>query len=286
MKKHLTLGVAVLAATIIAGSAEALDRTKVRAFVQEKQAAVVTLEVVIDMKSNQGGQSNESERKFDALATIVDEQGMAVAALSTIDPGSFYAKMSGEEETFTSQVRSLKYVLPDNTEVEVGVVLRDPDLDLVFLKPLTAPGKAMTFIDLNSGSDGENFEAAYTIARTGRVARRTALTMSGEVQGIVSVPRRYYIPSSELVSARTGTPVFAEDNALLGITAMTVFPGGAKARGEEDQPYTYIIVPTDQVLDGAKQAKEGKPEVPAPTASEPDSPEPVAPDAAAPATSN
>ncbi|CAN5463948.1 hypothetical protein BH09SUM1_BH09SUM1_31410 [soil metagenome] len=235
-------------------------RDAMQKYVKEKGQAVVTLELVLDIKAAYSGQESQSEKKVNALGTVVEENGLVVTALSTVDPGQFYGRMSGKDDNYVTRLKSLKYILEDNTEIEAAVVLRDPDLDLVFLRPITKPEKKFTFIDLKDAKKPEIMDRAFTIARTGRIARRTVLGMSGEIQGIVKGAKPFYIPSSELVSGRAGTPILSVDGKLFGITAVYVFPGGNKGAGDEDEAATYAIIPSADVDAVADQAKDAPPE--------------------------
>lgn len=271
--KNVKMMVRPIAAFAVCGSvlmlpamAPGFDREKAKEIVKEKGPAVVTLEIVMEMRA--AGYGEESEQRVTATATIVNEEGLAVTALSTVDPGYVYAKMSGEEDAFVTRLKSMKYILHDNSEVNAVVVLRDPDQDIVFLRPVEGEEeKTYTYIDLEDNKAAEVLDAAFTIGRLGRIGRRATLGMSGEIQAAIRGPRTYYIPSSELVSSRTGTPVFAEDGKLIGITAIYIFPGGQAALGEEDEPYTYAVIPAGDIAAITDQAEDAPPE-PTPEADE------------------
>lgn len=254
-----TMTGAAIAALLLATAASAQDRAALRTHVDKHSQAIISIEIVSDFKFSYGGQANEAERKYDGLATIISPEGLAVASLSRIDPSAAYSRMSGEDgESFSARLKSVKYILSDNTEIDATVVLRDPDLDLAFLKPLTTPTTALPAVDMTDAATGQLLDEAFVVARTGRISRRSVVGMTGEIQGVVKLPRLYYIPSSELVSAQTGTPVFNSDGKVLGLTAVYTAPGMAQERGEESA--IAIIIPADQVMEVAAQAKDIAPE--------------------------
>ncbi|MCC6546817.1 trypsin-like peptidase domain-containing protein [Candidatus Sumerlaeota bacterium] len=263
MDSKRTLGAALLVTALMAaGSGEArADREAMQKFVADKGAAIVTLECVFEIKMNYGGQQQESERKRETDGFIVDEKGMVVTALSNVDPGAFYAKAMDGEENYTTRLKSLKYVFPDNTEMPASVVLRDSDLDIAVVKPLVAPEKPMTFISLSESAKPKILSEAYAVGRLGRIARRNIVALSGEVQSIVEKPRTFYIGSSDINrSDSAGVAVFDENGKLYGMTSLYLFPGGRAARGDSDEPYISMIVPAEDLQQVAEQAKDAKPE--------------------------
>ncbi|MBI1290508.1 hypothetical protein GC173_04605 [bacterium] len=261
--KSIAFAALLAVAAIIApvSAAPELGREELRKFVTDTAPAVITLEVVIDMKITYGGQSQERERKFDAIATVIDEKGLAVSALSRLDPSAMYAQMMGEGDSFSARIKSLKYILPDNTEIPAAVVLRESELDLVFVKPIETPAEKMTYVDFSNSTEPALMDPVFVVARSGLISRRSTLGMSGEIQSFVKLPRRYYIPSAELVSGGAGTPIFSKlDGGLVGLTAIYTFPGGSDAMDSGDEPNMYIILPAEQIHELADDAAAATPE--------------------------
>jgi S1-C subfamily serine protease len=240
---------------LAASPAAAFDTAKAKEVLKEKGDAVITLDIVLEFKSTYMGQQSESEQQTEEVGFVIDEKGLVATSLANVDPGQFYERMQMMEDyTFTSTVKSIKYVLAGGREIDAAVVLRDPDQDLAFLRPLEAPAEPMTYIPLDNSVRGEIFDPIFSIERSGRITRRTIIGKAGTVTGIVERPRRFYLPSSELSSNRTGSPVFSDGGALLGMLAVYTFPGGARARSDSEQPYAFIIIPAEDVLRVAEQA--------------------------------
>jgi len=219
--------------------------------IEQYGAAVVTIEVISEVRFSTGSGQRESEDRREILGTMIDDKGLVVTALSNVDPGQFYARLqpASAGEQYTTTVRSLKYIYPDGREISATVVLRDPDMDLVFLRPLEAPEDELTYIDLDNHAEAGIMEEVYTIARMGRIARRTVLGMAGEIQGKVTRPRTYYIPSGELSSAGTGVPVFNASNQIVGILNYQALPGGTAARTSSDELLILVVRPTEDILE-------------------------------------
>jgi S1-C subfamily serine protease len=256
--KKTTLWVGMTLLSCGSGFAEGRDSFK--EFVMDKGDAVITLEVIMDIKFAGYGSQYDSERKIETLGVVVDESGTVVTALSNIDPGSFYSQSSGNEDNYVTRLKSVKYILPDNTELEAGVVLRDPDLDLVFLKTFEASEKPLTFISMEENQEVGLLDEVYAISRLGRIGRRSVAAMSGEIQSVIKKPRLLYVPHAEITSAKAGSPVFTVDGKFVGLNTYYVFPGGSKSLGENDEPIIPVVLPVESILEVAKQAEGLQPE--------------------------
>lgn len=255
-------------------------RDTMKNVVADKGDAVVTLEIVFETKFSSGGQERQSDRKAEVPGFLIDEKGTALTTLSNVDPGQFYSTLYDKEDSYVTRVKSIKYILGDTTEIPAAIVLRDGDLDIAVLRPLSPPEKPMTFISLSESTKPALLDQAYTLGRMPRIARRTVVGMSGEVQAVVDRPRTFYVPSSELVTARAGVPVFGANGKLIGMVALYIFPGGRKSAGENDEPYMYVIRPADDLVQVAEQAKDAPLETPAPAEESVAKPEESAEDSA------
>lgn len=252
----IRMGTLATALALAPAITNADGRDTFREFVKEKGDAVIAIELVMSVKVSRGGQQSDSEQKSEIIGFVIDEEGLVVTSLSQVDPGAFYARFSGDEDSYVTRNRKITYLMPDNREIEATVVLRDPDLDLAFLKPMDAVEEPFVHISLDHSGDAEILEDVYTMSRMGRIARREIAAMSGEIQGIVQRPRKFYIPHSEITTAQTGAPVFLEDGRLIGMNGMYIFPGGSRSLGTSDEPVLFVIRPTQDIAEVAAQARD------------------------------
>lgn len=236
-------------------------RTTMRELIAERGDAVIRIEIVQNIKSSYGGQQFEQERKSEVNGFFVDADGLLVSTLSSVDQGQFYSSFTEGEDQFVTQVRSAKYILADNTEVPAAIVLRDTDRDIVFFKPLEEREGPYVYLELaeREGHPGI-LEETFTLARMSRIARRTLIGMSGEIQGVITRPRAFYIPHGELATAGTGTPMFNSSGEVIGMGATYLFPGGRSAVSEQDESMLFIITPTIDIVDILPDAKAASPE--------------------------
>ena len=263
----VALAIALLTTNFIAAQTpSAPGRDTIKSLATSHGEAVIALEIVHQVKMSRGGEMNESESKTETLATVIDPSGLVVTSLSRVDPGAFYAKYSGEEGSYVTEVKSLKFIMPDNREIAASVVLRDEDLDLAFLRPLAAQEKPFVAIDLKNSAVPTILDPVFNITRLGRIGRRAQAAMSGEVQAIVDRPRTFYVPSAEIVSSGSGVPVFSADGKVVGIVANHLFPGGQKALSSSDEATMPVIRPAEDVAEVAAQAPAKVDATPAATA--------------------
>jgi len=241
---------------------------KGRDIFKKNQRAVVTVQVVVKMKFSlpgMGGQANES--KQDVTGTVVDPSGLTVLALSSCEPGDMIqnvmAGMSDEDAKFKmeTELSDVKLLLDDGTEVPATIVLRDKDLDLAFVRPLSKPASQMTALDLSKSGSAQVLDQVITLNRLGNAAGRAYAASVERISAVVQRPRLFYIPGSEMTSTALGSPAFSLDGNILGVFVMRTVSqkgGGLSLFNFRPQGLTTIILPAADILKAARQAPEAK----------------------------
>ena len=241
---------------------------KGREIFKKNQRAVVTVQVVVKMKFSvpgMGGQANES--KQDVTGTVVDPSGLTVLALSSCEPGdmiqSMMAGMSDEDMKFKmeTELSDVKLLLDDGTELPADIVLRDKDLDLAFVRPVTKPASPMTALDLNKAATAQVLDQVITLNRLGKAAGRAYAASVERISAVVQKPRLFYIPGSEMTSTALGSPAFALDGNVLGVFVMRSVNqqgGGMGMFNFRPQGLTTIILPAADIVKAARQAPQAK----------------------------
>jgi len=241
---------------------------KGREIFKKNQRAVVTVQVVVKMKFSvpgMGGQANES--KQDVTGTVVDPSGLTVLALSSCEPGdmiqSMMAGMSDEDTKFKmeTELSDVKLLLDDGTELPADIVLRDKDLDLAFVRPVTKPASPMTALDLSKSATAQVLDQVITLNRLGKAAGRAYAASVERISAVVQKPRLFYVPGSEMTSTTLGSPAFLLDGNVLGVFVMRSVSqkgGGIGMFNFRPQGLTTIILPAADILKAARQAPEAK----------------------------
>lgn len=254
------ISLAVLVSAVFGAAAQdAGDSTaaKGREILQKNKTAVVTVMLVVKERFSMGGAgSNEYEMKMEATGTVIDPSGLTVLSLFRIDPSAMTEAMGEEDEgaKVTFEIVSTKILLDSGDEIDARVVLRDADLDLAFVRPVSSsPDKPFAYIDLSNQAQPQVLDQIAAINRLGKVARRTYAVCLDRIEAIVEKPRTIYIPSqTQSGNATLGCPAFAMDGKMIGIAVMRI--AGGRDEMSMEQGFLAVIVPAADILDAAKQA--------------------------------
>jgi S1-C subfamily serine protease len=267
---------AVALTTCVAAPARAQDiKATARSLVEKKQNAVLTVKLVVRITMVGPGGGRDQDQKVEVTGTTIDPSGLTVVSASAIDPGAMLKQllsgMPGGEEggmKIESEVNETALVLDDGTEVEADVVLKDPELDLAFVKPHATDKKFESIALKPRGTPPQLLEDFFVVSRLGRNASRAIAVTLGRVKATVKGPKTYTITDHEVAQTNLGCVAFDASGATLGILVsktaksldtegemgmMSLFMGGG------GRPTMTILRPIEDVLELAEQAKNAKP---------------------------
>ncbi len=273
MKYSTLLATALLATSpVFAASGEL--KTQARQILAAHQDAIVGLSIIakidigVDGDSGLGvkasGSGDGKDKKIETSGVVVDLAGLIVSSLGSIGGGSM---MDGREiETPKGTVKlkakldikEVKVVMPDGTEIPADVVLKDPDLDLVFFKIRSdsPEAKDVTFkaVDLKNNTAAEVLDDVVVLGRMDATMNRQPTAFTTEVNGIVRKPREFL----SIPGVRPASPVFSPEGKLVGLAIMRKGTG-AVAAGSAPAVIAAVL-PARDVLKIADQARTAKPE--------------------------
>ncbi len=255
--------VATLAAlSLLAGlTATADDMMAARKIFAEKQDSVVWIagvaKVSFSTPDSQDKPVNipDEEVKVDALATLVDTNGLAVTSLSQIDPAhamngrSLRTPKGPIQVDAVSTLKEIRVVMADGTEIPAELVMKDVDLDLAVIRVKTtskaANGVAFPAVDLKDSAPGVILDSVITITRMDEIFNRAANAIPGHIDMITKKPRAFL----RAAGATGGCPTFNMDGKLIGITA------GRLVKGK--QPAAALLPAADvwEIVQQAAQIK-------------------------------
>jgi hypothetical protein len=272
---HLVL--AVLATAVSAPYTSAITDVEAatgRALAKQFADTVVSVEVVATVKVTVADHAQPPrENKIEANGTVLSSTGLTVTVLSAIDPhGAMEAMISargmgGQKiEIGETEFKDVKLRLADNTEIPAVIVLKDPDLNLVFVAPLPGakgPPRTFPFVSLDKAATGEVLANYYLVQRAGKSMQRVPLVRQTTIVGIVEKPRRMFL-LSELAP---GVPIFDPAGLVLGISTPYL---------ENGRPVRDIVLTASDVAELATQAAAVKPEEKQESAGAVDNPAPPA----------
>jgi hypothetical protein len=160
-----------------------------------------------------------------------------------------------------SQIKEVKIITADGTEVPADLVMKDDNLGLAFIKARmdSDEAKEVEFkaIDLADSAKGELLDRCVVLARMDEAMNRDASAATLEITGVTTRPRTFYRVGIEA----PGCPVFLESGKLLGISVVRKPAAGATGNQIKLTP---VILPAEDVAKVAEQAKTAAPTKPAP----------------------
>jgi hypothetical protein len=275
------VGLALIALTSVigppvAGAADTGPAAVARKVKAENQDAIIWVSAVMKTQmSVRGAQMERSaDQKVETLGTAIDPRGLTVVSLSMLDPVSMYGEsMFGGEDSDASEegkfemksdLSDVKIRLADGTEIPAKLVLKDPDLDLAFIRPDKVEGKPQpkfTFVKLAELPEPQPLDELVFLGRLGKSLDRQVSVELGRVTAIVKKPRTFICVDTV---SRFGAPVFDLEGRALGIGLMR-----RPTRGSENadmmemfmgsSSLTPVVLPAKDVLEIAQQALKAEP---------------------------
>jgi hypothetical protein len=275
--KQLTLAAFAAAAVISTAAADPLQDLG-KKLSADHSDAVVWLSVISKISMSAEGDvapqiasalaGQDREEKGETTGTVIDAaSGLIVAALGGIDKASVVdgqtvnTPMGEIKLKANSQIKEVKIITADGTEVPADLVMKDDTLGLAFIKARmdSDEAKEVEFkgIDLNDSAKGELLDRCVVLARMDEAMNRDASAATLEITGVTTRPRLFYRVAMEA----PGCPVFLENGKLLGISVVRKPAAGASGNQIKLTP---VVLPAADVAKVAEQAKTAEPPKPAP----------------------
>jgi Trypsin-like peptidase domain len=246
------------------------ERAAARDIIKKWQDTVVNVRIVLKTRMAMGGREMQAtEETVDAVATVIEPDGLSVMSLSTLNPAGMMNRIMGQtggsgEDKFqmTSEPTDLKIRLSDGREIPAKIVLRDEDLDLAFIRPSAKPEKP--FMSLALGDEGrpQALDPVLAISRLGRVGGWVPAASLQSIQAVIERPRKMYvIAGSDGLGGSIGTPVFLLNGKLAGLLVLRSMSGSrpgmfAMMGGSEGVGLLPVVLPAGDIREVAKQAVE------------------------------
>lgn len=220
--------------------------------------AIVTVDIVVDVKMTYGGQTDKREQKHSTTATVIDPDGLAVASLTQVSPDS-YRDTSDSSGDFRYDMKDVKIKTADGTEIPADVVLRDRDLDLAFIRPKVKPAKPLTYLDITKSGAPQLLDQVVILSRLGQLANHAPSARLERVESIVTKPRTFYVVNGTL-HQELGVPVFMLDGKCVGILVVRL-NASSRSTSDDARQWYLSVLPCSTLANVAQQAKTAKPEV-------------------------
>jgi S1-C subfamily serine protease len=240
------------------------DRTAARAVSDKNGNAVITVMGTLKAHMSRGGQDQQGpDQAVQASATVIDSTGLTVVTLSAIDPGTLISKnpaFAAAQVKMATELVDVKLRLPDATEVPAKVVLRDSDLDLLFVRPEKAPAAPMPAVDAISPSLGP-VDPVVALQRLQELAGWRTATAFGTIEAVIEKPRRFYLVALSTTSNGLGASIFDLKGQFAGIVTLRVTSdprhnplNGLQGGMLQALGMVPVLLPASEIREIAKQA--------------------------------
>ncbi len=216
-----------------------------RAIIDQWQDAVVTVKIV--------SEQYEYESKTEAFGTIVDSSGIVVLSLARSDPGGAGMWDAGADR----KIKDIKIMMADGSEIAAEVLLRDVDLDLLFIRPVDKKGDPFPAVRLSDCSTPQVLDEILILSRLGETAGYVPLAALSRIHAIIKKPRTLYVSDIINVFSGLGTPAFTLDGKVVGILLVRI----AKSENVSADMFAEfggmmpVIVPAEEILSVVKKIK-------------------------------
>jgi S1-C subfamily serine protease len=241
------------------------ERAAARQIVEKRGDAVVTIMATLKARMSAGGRDNAMpDQAVQASATVLDASGLTVLALSALDPGNVISKnpkFVQAKMTMTTEVVDVKMRLPDGKEVPAKVVLRDSDLDLLFVRPEAAPATPLVAVEPSSAKLTA-MDPVVLVQRFGEETGWKAAAALGTIELVVEKPRTFYMVAFTTTGNRVGASVFDLKGQFAGVVTLRVTEQAKTnaltgLQGDVLQTLGMLsaVIPVADIREVAKQAK-------------------------------
>ncbi len=179
----------------------------------------------------------ERERSLEVLGTVIDEAGTLVTSYTGL-------ALRGRDGA-QNELRDIKFLGPDGTEIPAKLAFTDSDLDLAFLQPEKGD-EEMAFHAVPLEEEGPKlslFDKIVSLARQEEDLGRKSAVRQDRISAVIKRPRLVYAVTAGI----TGTPAFDLSGRLAGIFVRKV-RGGA--------PGSFILLPSKDVFKAVQQLKD------------------------------
>jgi hypothetical protein len=219
------------------------ERASARGVAERRGPAVVMVLATVKTRMAQGSRETTRDIAVQTNGTIIDPGGLTVLALSSLEPG---ALLSGRGRgDISTETADLRLRTADDRELPARIVLRDADLDLLFLRPVDPPGAPLPAAD-GPAAEPALMDLLVALQRTSENSGWRTFASFAYVQMVVDRPQPFFVVStSGFFAGALGFPFFDVSGRFVGIMA--------RVGGPRTNPLP-AIVPARDIREIAKQA--------------------------------
>jgi S1-C subfamily serine protease len=254
MKSKLLSALCLLTAPF-ASAADGPLKEKAVELSKTHKDSVLFLSAVVEMEVTAGeNPSRKEEKKIEVLGTVIGADGLIVAPNSALDVAAsvdgrtFNTAQGPMKVSAKSTTKEVKILMPDGSEKPAKVAFKDPDLDLAFIRPEKPEEVKLTPINTADKAPMGMLDDVILLGRLGKELNREPVVFTSEVVSIITKPRTF----GKLSGQSLGMPVFNKEGKFVGFGVNRF---GAKSDTEQGGMPSNVVLPADDLLEAAAQAK-------------------------------
>lgn len=251
-KTHIIATLASLTLPLMAASGPLKEKALALNSAHKDSTLFISAVVHIELTAGNNPTQKE-EKKVEIIGTVLSKEGLMVAPLSTLDlanamDGRMVNTPSGPVKiSAKSEIKEVKIIMPDGSETDAKITLKDADLDLIFLKPEKTASN-FTPIDTKNSAPFQLMDDIIVIGRMNKELNREPMVVTGELISVIKKPRLF----GKITASATGMPVFNEEGKFLGIGINRL---SSKNAGDANLTGTSVLLPAADIVESASQIK-------------------------------
>lgn len=215
---------------LLAGPARADEAADLRALLEARAPAIVTVKAVVKAEIRMMGQAQDEEQRLELQGAVIDPSGLVVLSSSAFSAARMQEMLEnmGAPEGIEIDLTpvSLEVVTADGTQLKAFLAATDARLDLSFLQVEGLGERQLAAIDL--AGEAPEVEVGQQVAQVTRLGEGydfAPVFEVGRVSGQIKKPRRAW--SADGLSG-LGLPVFTTGGQVVGVLGTVSAPSSGE----------------------------------------------------------
>lgn len=218
-----------------------------RKIFQQYASSVITVRANLLIITSDG----EEETVGQCTAVLVKPTGMAILALSALDPSILIDQEL--RNTINIRIASIKMILKDEKEIPAEVLLQDKERDVMVIQAKESIPEDLAKVSLEKDDIAapQLLDPLLLIMQHGKVARRSHSATILRVESIIDKPFLFYTLSQSRSFDILSSPLFSMEGKFVGMGTLRVVQ---EWKDEVETNSLIIVLPAEQIAPLVKEA--------------------------------
>ncbi len=194
---------------------------------------------------------SEEESVGQCTAVLVSPSGVAILALSALDPSILIDREI--RNSINIRIASIKMIFKDEKEITAEVLLQDKDRDIMVIraKEKIPEEAAQITLEKENLAVPQILDPLLLIMQHGKVARRSHSAAILRIESVVERPFLFFTLNQGRSFDVLSSPLFTLDGKFVGIGALRVVQ---EWKDEVESNSIVIVLPAEQIIPLVKEA--------------------------------